>query len=92
MCLDNRNNNKYNISTFSKHKMEEDNSMTKAEVLEIVALYLDGYRATVQAHEEGTRLMIEVARPDFNNPPAYRNDDTHSVSSSYQTNITSNNN
>ena len=64
-------------------------SMTKNEILEIVAVYLDGYKATVQAQEEGTRIVIDVISPDFDNPPAYRNDDTHSYSSSYLTNITS---
>ena len=63
--------------------MEIENSMTKDEILEVVAIYLDGYRATVQARGEGTRLVIEVAGPDFDNPPAYRNDDTHSFTTSY---------
>ena len=63
--------------------MEIQNAMTKDEVLEIVSIYLDGHLATVQAQGEGTRLVIEVAGPDFHNPPAYRNDDTHSYTTSY---------
>ena len=57
--------------------------MTKDEILKIVATYLDGHLATVQAQGEGTRLVIEVAGPDFHNPPAYRNDDIHSYTTSY---------
>ena len=57
--------------------------MSKDEVLEIVSIYLDGNLVTVQAQGEGTRLVIEVAGPDFHNPPAYRNDDTHSFTTSY---------
>ena len=29
--------------------------------------------------------MIEVTGPDFHNPPAYRNDDTHSYTTSFKT-------